>query len=166
AASGERTRCTCGRPETVCTTSFTAARNEGSETVCDFDWTSTLSEAWFGNPARSSSRSAVRVPPAAVSACLSIFVPAAVPLAIATTQKTSHAPTAVFQCLALHRPARAAMLKFIVPPDLVVLALRLPFRPVFANGGSRRRRVRLPAPSRGANQGSRLGMNESTPRGV
>ena len=41
--------------------------------------------------------SAFFVPPAAVSACFSIFVPATEPSAIATTQNASHADTAVFQ---------------------------------------------------------------------
>ena len=113
AASGERTRSTCGSAETVRTASATVALKRGSRCVAERDWTSTLSPALSGKPARFRICSAVLVPPAAVSACFSIFVPATVPSAIAAMQKASQASTAVLRCSALQRPARPAILTLI-----------------------------------------------------
>ena len=96
-ASGERTFWTFGSAETVRSTSSTAARNRGSESVAVFDSTSTLSPAWFGKPASRSMVSAVFVSPAAVSVSFSIFVPATDPRATATTQKAIQPERAVFQ---------------------------------------------------------------------
>ena len=65
--------------------------------LCVRDWTSTLSPARSGKPACFRICSAVLVPPAAVSASVSIFVPATEPSTIAAKQKTSQVETAVFQ---------------------------------------------------------------------
>src|SRR5581483_11665782 len=151
AASGDRTFCTCGRAETLRTTSVTADRKPGSASVCVLDSIRTLSPAWFGKPARSRICSARLVSPAAVSFCFSIFVPATEPRATATTQKPSQPARAVFQRPALQRPARAARLKLISRLLLSFLA-RVPGWAARRNGAgtragvreSLRRRKRLP----------------------
>ena len=154
-ASGERTFWTFGCAETVRSTSSTAARNCGSESVCVFDSTSTLSPARFGKPASRSIVSAVFVSPAAVSASFSIFVPATDPRATATTQNAIQPERAVFQWPALHRPARAATLNLIAPPPLIRLCTPPGCLPpgVARNGESHRLGVRLPPPSAARRRG-------------
>src|SRR5262249_58193749 len=78
--------------------------------------------------------------PSVCSAFVSFLVPAAAPSAIATATNSIQTTVAVFQCIALHRPARAARFTLIRASLLArkPSELRLPASCSHANGGTRR----------------------------
>ena len=139
AASGERTRSTCGSAETVRTTSATARGSRVARCVCVFDWTSTLSPALSGKPARC--RGSARPSwcrPAAVSACFSIFVPATAPSATASDAEREPGGDRRLPVLRAPSAARAAIFALISAPDLSTPSsdITVPARPRLANGAS------------------------------
>ena len=110
-ARGERTCWTASSFEIAATTSWTAARNSGSLVRRVELWTRMLSPAGCGNPA---SRILSMRPdsPGPGASASSVFMPTMPPIPNETTTKASQPNVAVFQCVALQRPMRAAMLRF------------------------------------------------------
>ena len=107
---------TCGIVRSFASTPCTDARNVGSATVRVRERTSTASDAGVLKPALARICSARAVSPVDCSDTDSLCVPSAVPTPIATATKATHTATAVFQCAALHRPARAARLRVSITP--------------------------------------------------
>jgi len=94
-------------------TSATVDLNAGEDAFSVRDFTSTLSLAGVLKPARSRIASARAVSPVPCSESLRETFPASAPAKTATTTNTIQATVAVFQCAALHRPARAARFRLV-----------------------------------------------------
>src|ERR671937_3083958 len=108
---------TCGIVRSLASTPCTVARKPGSATVALCEPTSTASEAGVLNPALARICSARAVSPVDCSDKDSLCVPTEVPTPIAITTNATQTATAVFQCAALHRPARAARFSELTIPQ-------------------------------------------------
>jgi hypothetical protein len=106
---GERTFSTSACFETRATTSSIAAVKAGSLGRSERLWIRTLSPAGCLKPASRIRSARPDSPGPAVTGSM-LFVVTRLPIANATTTKASHPNAAVFQCAALQRPMRAAML--------------------------------------------------------
>ena len=101
---------TCGIVRSFASTLCTVERKAGSATVRVSERTMTLSAAGVSKPALVSSCSARAASPVACSEAVSVCVPTVMPRPIATATNATQMATAVFQCSALQRAARAAKL--------------------------------------------------------
>ena len=98
------------------------ARNAGSATVSVLLWTRTFSSAGCEKPALWRIACARDASPVAFSASDSLTTPAALPIATDAITNAIHANVAVFQCAALHRPARAARFPLSISAPCRLLA--------------------------------------------
>src|SRR5438034_5259194 len=119
---------TCGIVRSFASTPCTVARKVGSATVRVCERTSTASDAGVLKPALARICSARAVSPVDCSDDDNLCVPTVVPSPIATTTKATHTATAVFQCAALHRPARAARLSELMPQTPLCFAVKRDLR--------------------------------------
>src|SRR4051812_8326455 len=132
-------------------TSPSAALKRGLDASMDRLCTSTLSEASAGN-ARAAVLSARPDSPLPPSESAMFFIPAALPIARATSTKASQPQIAVLRWLALQRPARAARFMGVLLGVGCITAPTVPERGRPLPTGCRRRRFGFPYCARSATQ--------------